>query len=200
MLAIITARAGSKRLINKNILELCGKPMIEYTLDAIYPFSNIEKIVTTDSEKIKEISRKNKYNKSFHVHNRPEEYAQDKTTHEELLRHILSFPQWGCFTNFLLLQPTSPLRNSSDIEYAINAYHYYKTKCLISVCYPNTKGAPNGAIYIRNIKDFLYTNKIVTPETITVHLEGNGIKDIDIDTIDDFKEAERRLKIIRGIK
>ncbi len=59
ILGLIPARGGSKGIKNKNIVDLCGKPLIAYTIDAACNSSYIDNIVvTTDSENIAEISKK----------------------------------------------------------------------------------------------------------------------------------------------
>ena len=59
ILVVITDRSGSKRLLNKNILQLAGKPLIAWTIDEAKKSKYIDKlIVSTDSKKIVEISKK----------------------------------------------------------------------------------------------------------------------------------------------
>ena len=59
LLAIIPARSGSKRLPRKNILDLAGKPLIAWTIEAALESKYIDRIVvSTDSKEISSISRK----------------------------------------------------------------------------------------------------------------------------------------------
>jgi len=58
VLAIIPARANSKLIINKNIIPICGKPLIEYTIEVARRCKIINRlIVSTDSQKIADISK-----------------------------------------------------------------------------------------------------------------------------------------------
>ena len=73
-LAIIPARGGSKRLPRKNVLELCGKPLIAWSIEAGLKSKYIDKlIVTSDDEDILSISKK--YGAS--IIKRPEELSND---------------------------------------------------------------------------------------------------------------------------
>ena len=57
-LAIIPARSGSKGLKDKNIIELCGKPLIAYSIEAAVNTNLFDRvIVSTDSEFYAKISR-----------------------------------------------------------------------------------------------------------------------------------------------
>ena len=59
MLAIIPARSGSKGLPNKNILQLCGKPLIAYSIEVAKASENIDDlIISTDSQEIYDIALK----------------------------------------------------------------------------------------------------------------------------------------------
>ena len=58
MIAIVPARGGSKGLPGKNIKNLCGKPLIAYTLEAALKSKEIERvIVSTDSQEIASIAK-----------------------------------------------------------------------------------------------------------------------------------------------
>ena len=75
VLAIIPARAGSKRIPNKNIKDFSGKPLIVHAIDDALAASYIDRvIVDTDSEKIAKIVRENGAEVPFL---RPAELAQD---------------------------------------------------------------------------------------------------------------------------
>ena len=74
-LAIIPARAGSKRIPNKNIKKFSGKPLIVHTIEHALAASYIDRvIVDTDSEEIAKIARENGAEVPFL---RPAELAQD---------------------------------------------------------------------------------------------------------------------------
>lgn len=88
ILGIIPARAGSKRLKNKNILPLMGKPMILYTLEHARKSRLIDKIVcSTDSERIAKIMEK----ESCEVIKRPKRLARDRSRLEDALIHAVLY-------------------------------------------------------------------------------------------------------------
>ena len=117
-LAIIPARGGSKRLPRKNILDLCGKPLIAYTIEAALKSKYISKvIVSSDDEEILNIAKE--YKADFIK--RPDELARDTTPTEPVVEHILqNIKDLGNYSYLVLLQPTSPLRDEKDIDEAIS--------------------------------------------------------------------------------
>ena len=120
ILAFITARGGSKGIPRKNIKDLCGKPLIAYTIAAAHTSKYLTRsIVSTDDEEIAEISRTYGADIPFM---RPKELAQDKSTSMEVAQDVLKKlkEDYGEEYNYLMiLQPTSPLRTSNDIDESI---------------------------------------------------------------------------------
>ena len=130
ILAVITARAGSKRLPDKNILDLAGKPLIAWTIEPAKQSKFIDKIiVSTDSIKIKNISEKYGVEVPFI---RPKELASDSASSISVLKHAILFYK-NKFDYIVLLQPTSPLRKTLDIDNAIKMLGE-KTEAIVSVC------------------------------------------------------------------
>ena len=116
---IIPARSGSKGLKDKNIIDLCGKPLIAYTIEAAIQsgvFNHV--IVSTDSEHYAEISR----NYGAEVMMRGETLSNDKATTYMVLEDILKNRLSERIDYFVLLQPTSPLRNASHIKEAVTKF------------------------------------------------------------------------------
>lgn len=134
-LAIIPARAGSKRLKNKNILTLNNKPLIGWTIEAGIKSRYIDElIVSTDSDKIAKISKKYGAKIPFL---RPKNLAKDKSKTSDVVKHAINFyhKKFNKFFDFILiLQPTSPLRNNKDIDKAIEFMFKKKADAVISVC------------------------------------------------------------------
>ncbi|MGM0520145.1 MAG: cytidylyltransferase domain-containing protein [Campylobacterota bacterium] len=134
-LAVIPARAGSKRLPNKNIKDLNGKPLISYTIEAAKNSKYIsEVIVSTDSNEIKDIAIKSGAKAPFL---RPEELAKDDSKSIDVITHALSFYKNNLNKEFdyvLLLQPTSPLRTQEDINNSIEYLFKKSADAVISVC------------------------------------------------------------------
>jgi CMP-N,N'-diacetyllegionaminic acid synthase len=132
VLGIITARGGSKGLLGKNILPILGKPLIAYTIDAALRSEMITKIiVSSDDDEILDVSR------SFGVEiiKRPSELAQDTSKSEEAILHAIeSLQNDGEFFDIvILLQPTSPLRTSKDIDNSIRSMLSKNAEAVISV-------------------------------------------------------------------
>lgn len=118
-IAIIPARSGSKGLKDKNIINLCGNPLIAYSIEAAIQSELFEHvIVSTDSEHYAEISRQY----GAEVMMRGEALSNDKATTymvlEDILKNRLSEP----IDYFVLLQPTSPLRNATHIKEAVEKF------------------------------------------------------------------------------
>lgn len=128
-LAIIPARGGSKRLPRKNVLELCGKPLIVWSIEAGLKSKYIDKlIVTSDDEDILSISKK--YGAS--IIKRPEELASDTATTFDAIKHTID--NLEKYDYIVLLQPTSPLRNEKHLDEAIEHLEQKNADAVISVC------------------------------------------------------------------
>jgi CMP-N,N'-diacetyllegionaminic acid synthase len=136
ILAIIPARCGSKGIQFKNIVDICGKTLIQYTIDIALKtmlnglIDNV--IVSTDCEKIANISKKLGANVPFI---RPERIAGDKAKSIDYILHALKyFKKIGVdYDAVIILQPTSPLRIYSDVENAIDIFLKNINNSLISV-------------------------------------------------------------------
>jgi len=121
IIAIVPARSGSKGLPGKNIKDLCGKPLLAWTIEKALKSRFIDKVVvSTDSEEIAEISVRFGAEVPFL---RPKELATDEATSFSVIEHCLEFFKITDNLQFdytLLLEPTSPLREDSDIDRAIS--------------------------------------------------------------------------------
>mgnify|MGYP001392855038 FL=1 len=134
LLALITARGGSKRLPKKNILKLADKPLIAWTIEASLKSPYIDEvIVSTDDVEIAEISRSYGADVPFI---RPPELATENASSIDVLKHaVLTLKNLDRHFDYLiLLQPTSPLRKATHINEAIQMYVDKKAKVVISVC------------------------------------------------------------------
>lgn len=118
-IAIIPARSGSKGLRDKNIIDLCGKPLIAYTIEAAIQTKSFESvIVSTDSQYYAEIS----HQYGADVMMRGETLSNDKATTYMVLEDILKNRLLNPIDYFVLLQPTSPLRTSTHIKEAMEMF------------------------------------------------------------------------------
>lgn len=133
MISIIPARGGSKGLPGKNILPLCGKPMIAYTIEAAKQSKYIDHvIVSTDDQKIAEIALQYGAEVPFL---RPDFLASD--TAQAVDNYIYTIErlskEWNTpIEEFVVLQPTSPLRIAEDIDGAIEMFMEKKADSVIS--------------------------------------------------------------------
>jgi CMP-N,N'-diacetyllegionaminic acid synthase len=134
ILAIIPARGGSKGLPGKNIRKLGGKPLLAWSIETARASSYIDTIcVSTDCEDIARIARTCGAETPFL---RPQELAGDNAKITDTLQHVISeYNKAGdCFDLLLLLQPTSPLRSSCDIDSAIELFKTKNAQAIVSVC------------------------------------------------------------------
>ena len=117
-IAIIPARSGSKGLKDKNIIKVCGKPLMSYSIEAAINSKCFDKvIVTTDSEKYAEIAKKY----GAEVILRGERLSNDNATSYMVIEDVIH-KQSNDFDYFVLLQPTSPMRNELHIIEAIKKF------------------------------------------------------------------------------
>ena len=118
VIAVIPARAGSKTIIDKNVTLLAGKELIGWTIEAAKSSKYIDRvIVSTDGKKISEVA--NRFGAEVYV--RPKHLSQDSSLVIDCLRNLISRLKREKETaNYLiLLEPTSPLRNTKDIDLSI---------------------------------------------------------------------------------
>lgn len=119
ILAIIPARSGSKGLKDKNILEVEGRPLIDFTIKAALNSNCFDTVmVSTDSSLYSEIAKKCGADVPFL---RSLKNSSDASTSWDVVREVLTnYKQRGKkFDYVALLQPTSPLRTENDIIEAI---------------------------------------------------------------------------------
>ena len=119
--AFIFARGGSKGVPGKNIKELCGKPLIAYSIELAQKIESIDKIfVSTEADNIANVAKKY----GADIIPRPQELAQDDSPEWLAWQHAIKWleDKGESFDIFISLPTTSPLRNKKDI-----------TKCLASL-------------------------------------------------------------------
>lgn len=120
ILGLITARGGSASIPKKNIALLAGRPLIWYTIKAAKNSQLLTRtIVSTDDEEIATIAREHGADAPFM---RPAELAQHDTPHLSVVQHALQWlkdQQGEEYDYVMILQPTSPLRATADIDESI---------------------------------------------------------------------------------
>jgi N-acylneuraminate cytidylyltransferase/CMP-N,N'-diacetyllegionaminic acid synthase len=134
MLAIIPARGGSKGLPGKNIRKLCGRPLIEYTIDAALRSKFVSRVVvSTESASIAEVAVAAGAEVPFL---RPEHLATDSALAIDVYLYtcdrLMSLGA-GPISDFVTLQPTSPLRLAEDVDAAISLFREKNADSVISV-------------------------------------------------------------------
>ncbi|MBF0504253.1 MAG: acylneuraminate cytidylyltransferase family protein [Candidatus Omnitrophica bacterium] len=143
IIALVPARGGSKGLPHKNIRLLEGKPLIAWTIEQAKKSKYIDRvIVSTDDKKIANISKQYQAQVPFL---RPAALATDKAAMMDVVFHAMEWIKRNndSYDLIMLLQPTSPLRKSRDIDDAIKWLFKKNAKAIVSVC--KTEHHPYGA-------------------------------------------------------
>lgn len=129
-IAFIPVRGGSKSIPLKNIKEICGKPLVYWTVKAAVECKYIDKVyVATDSDKIKEIVEAFCFDK-LEVVGRSAESASDTASTEFAM---LEFAKQYEFDNIALVQATSPLLSAADMEKGFEVFMQDDTDSVLSV-------------------------------------------------------------------
>jgi len=222
-LAVIPARGGSKRLPRKNILNLCEKPLISYSIEAGLESKYIDKIVvSSDDDEILEIAQKF----GAKTIKRPPLLASDTSTTFDAIKHTIYNLEKHDY--IVLLQATSPLRTSKHINEAIELLEEKNANAVVSVCQMEhsplwsnilpkdgnmkdflkdevlNKRAQdlekyyrlNGAIYICKTDKFLKNKGFFLKENIFAYVMDRK-SSVDIDEEMDFRLAEILINSIK---
>jgi len=119
ILAIIPARGGSKGLPGKNIKELCGKPLIAWSIEHAQKSKYVDELfISTDSQEIADVAE---HFGAPCPELRPAELARDTAPSSEFIVYTLEKmkKEGKSFDYFILLEPTSPLRDVEDVDKSI---------------------------------------------------------------------------------
>lgn len=132
-LAVIAARGGSKGIPRKNLIDLCGKPLIAWTVLQATAARGVDVVaVSSDSD---EILAAAEAANAVGVR-RPDDISGDLASSEAAWLHALDQVdgRLGPFERIVALQATSPIREASDIDHALDAFEREKLDSLLSVC------------------------------------------------------------------
>ena len=186
VLAIIPARAGSKRLPGKNMLPLCGKPLVQWTIEAAEA-AGLLAIVSSDDDAAIELADMG-YGLRVTSVRRPPHLCDDDAPSAGLVAHVLASGVVGRHEHdtIMLLQPTSPLRTSPFIEAALGVLRCSGGPAVLSV--DETTGKPNGAIYA--VRTYAWEKWLSLEPPGWVPYPMSRERSIDIDTAEDFAAAE----------
>lgn len=221
--AFIFARGGSKGVPDKNIKEMCGKPLIAHSVEIAQNIDAIEKVfVSTEDEKISTIAKAY----GADIISRPEDLAQDDSPEWLAWQHAINWLEKrdDNFDVFISLPATSPLRNNNDISKCLASLDK-KTDIVVGITESNrspyynmVKKDDNGFIEIIINNNKFYTRRQETPlifDMTTVayvcrpefiqnskgifHGKVKGVdipieRSLDIDTKLDFEIAEFLMK------
>lgn len=133
ILALITARCGSKRLPGKNIRKLGGKPLVVWSIDVVKKIPEIcDILVSTDDPNIAELCEKNG---AYVPWLRPAKLATDSASSVDVALHAVNWYEYerGNVDGLLLLQPTSPFRTESTVRKGIELFFKNKFNPVLGV-------------------------------------------------------------------
>lgn len=160
-ICIIPARSGSKGLKDKNIKELCGKPLIAYTIEAAIKSDIFDVImVSTDSPHYADIAKGYGAEVPFL---RSGELSSDKASSWDVVKEVLMhYKELGQqFDNVFLLQPTSPLRESKHITEAFKLFSNNKANYVVGVC-----EVDHSPLWCNTIPEDLSLNNFIKKEVL----------------------------------
>ena len=223
ILAIITARGGSKRIPDKNIKLFLGKPIIEYSIEAAIKSNCFDEImVSTDSEKIAQIAKDSGASVPFM---RSKSNSGDySTTADVLIEVINSYLKLGKeFDHVCCIYPTAPFLKAKTLKHAFKKLIDLNCKSVLPVVkfsfpilrsfkmekdklelnwpkYLNMRSQdlPNsyhdaGQFYFFRTDFFLQEKKVFTDNTYGIEMPETEVQDID--TPEDWTIAEMKYKI-----
>ena len=228
ILAIITARGGSKRIPKKNIKEFFGRPMISYAINACKEagiFSDI--MVSTDDNEIAKISKDNGADIPFM---RSEKTADDFATTFDVLEEVITeYKKTGKDYDYICcLYPCVPFLSGETLQSAYNQLAASENDALQPVCrfsvpiewamkiengllIPNDRQAQlirsqdlvpkyfdGGMFYMIKTETLLREKSLTPKKTMAYIMDEKEIQDID--TIDDWNMAELKYKLFKKKK
>lgn len=184
VIAVIPARGGSVRIPRKNLRDIAGKPMIQWTIDAAKQSNFIDTIaVSTDDKAIIAHCA----GQGLQIVERPMHLATDRASIYDAIFHAIDQFQPHDYT--MLLQVTSPCRIADDIDECMELCDYEHAPSCITI--DKTRPVANGAVYVA------WTSWLREFENFdggrTAVYEMPVDRSVDVDTIDDFNRAERLL-------
>jgi CMP-N,N'-diacetyllegionaminic acid synthase len=223
VLGVIPARGSSKRLPNKNIRMLAGKPLVAWTIEAAKKAKRLtDWLVSSDGSLIIDVAKKYGAPVPFI---RPVELATDTVRNIAVVSHALKFMETKMQITYdiiVLLQPTSPIRNPDHIDEAVDRLWHSNLDSAVSVKGPFKKRDPilkairngiledycpvddpanvepfylyNAALYAVKRDYFAEHNKLISPRQIPLIMD--PIYSVDVDTKADFLMAETYLNYL----
>ena len=225
--AIITARGGSKRIPHKNIRPFLGKPILEYSIEAALATEYFtEVMVSTDDEEIAEVARHAGAKVPFM---RSENNANDfATTADVVLEVINSYERIGQnFEQACCIYPTAPFVTANALKTAMMLLEQEQADCVIPVVkfsfppqrcvvikggrltpkWPESMKVRSqdlepyyhdcGQFYCLNVDSFKEQKAIWMRNVVPFIQDESTVQDID--TLEDWKIAEMKYRIMHNI-
>lgn len=182
IVGLIPARGGSVRIPRKNIIELGGKPLIAWTIEAAKNSLVFDWLVcSTDDEEIGKTALRCGVDQ---VVWRPEHLARPESPTLPVIRHALALTL-NKYDVVMLLQPTSPFRSAGDIRSAVRLMTQGEQSVISSA--PDTM-LPNGAIYAIRTEALRSANCVLYGDT-SARMVMPYDRSLDIDTPEDLQLA-----------
>ena len=224
-IAIITARGGSKRIPHKNRKEFCGKPIIEYSIEAAKQAGIFDTVmVSTDDNKIAEIAKNAGAEVPFM---RSEETSNDYATTADVLMEVLEeYKERGIrYENACCIYPTAPFVTGDKLRQAMDKLVKEKKDSVMPVVpfsFPPLRGMvindgkleykwqeyamkrsqdleeiyhDCGQFYVFRVETFEKEKKLVTDNTAGMIISELEVQDIDNET--DWQLAEMKYRLLK---
>ena len=210
IIGVVPARSGSQRVPNKALSPMNGYPLLYYTLSKALK-SNLKKIIITTDYHRSEIESIGLGGLKLEYIRRPALMCTDEAPAASYLQHIIDLKDLHAGDVICLLQPTCPIREVQDINFALAKFKSSGKQSLVSVYkldflskLYDSQGVNlkmekesymyyrNSSIYIFDVGLFIETGSIFEPEPEIFEME--KYKSVDIDFPEDFKHAEFILK------
>jgi CMP-N,N'-diacetyllegionaminic acid synthase len=131
--AVIPARGGSKGIPRKNLVDICGKPLISWSVSQALAARGVDSVwVSSDSDEILLVGERY----GARPIKRPPELAGDTASSESAWRHALDVIEadGARVTRMIGMQATSPIREASDIENALAQFENDRLDSLLTCC------------------------------------------------------------------
>ena len=225
-LAIITARGGSKRIPKKNIRKFCGKPIIQYSIEAALTSGIFDEVmVSTDDLDIKEIAERCGAKVPFI---RSAETAGDMAmTHEVVLEVLAEYQKRGmAFEYVCCIYPTAPFitpqkliesrkkleETGADGVVPVVAFSFPPQRCFVlegdkvKFKWPQNRLVRSqdlekwyhdcGQYYFMKVSSFVQEKSLIMEHTIPMIMDEMEVQDID--NYEDWELAELKYKLKNG--
>ena len=191
-IAIITARGGSKRIKNKNIISFLGKPMISYSINCAKKSGLFEDIfVSTDSKKIKKVSCRHGAKVPFL---RSKRISDDVTGTHEVIKNFLKNLKKK-YKYICCIYPTAPLMREKDLIKGYNNLRKNSSNYIFAAStsrssddvyflYKKKKFFDSGQFYWATHDTWFKKSKIINKNSQIIKIPGKFSQDLD--TLEDL--------------